>query len=59
MLLCKTFHPTTIPHLFGSHYGVSEKNGMSPSNVERGHTPSAVGDLFNKIESIRKQYGNA
>ena len=59
VLLGKTLNPTTHPRLFGSHYGVSEKNSMSPSNVERGHAPTAVGGLFNNIESFRKQYANA
>ena len=59
MLFGKTFPPTTGPRLFGSHYGVSEKNSMSPSNIERGHAQSAVGGLFNNIESFRKQHANA
>ena len=40
VLLGKTFHPTTGPRFFGTHYGVSEKNSMLPSNVEWGHAPS-------------------
>ena len=46
MLLGKTFYRTTGPRLFGSHYGVSEINSMLPSNVERGHAPSALGGLL-------------
>ena len=59
MLLGKPLNPSTRPRLFGSHYGVSEKNSMSPSNIERGHAPSADVGLFNNIESFRKQYANA
>ena len=46
-------HPTTCILWFG----VSPKKFMSPSNVERGHAPSAVGDLFNNIERVRKHHG--
>ena len=43
MLLGKTLNPSTRPRLFDSHtIMVSEKNSMSPSNVEWGHAPSAV-----------------
>ena len=56
--IMQTFHPTTCPRIFCSQFGVSQKKFMSPSNVERGHTPSAVGDLFNNIESVRKQQAN-
>ena len=31
-----TCHSTNRPRLFGSHFGVSQKNSMSPSNGERG-----------------------
>ena len=58
--IMQTFHPTTCARLFCSQFGVSQKKCMSPSNVERGHAPSAVGDLFfNNIESVRKQHANA
>ena len=57
--IMQKFHPTTCPLIFCSQFGVSQKKFMSPSNVERGHAPSAVGDLFNNIESVRKQHANA
>ena len=37
-----TCHSTTRPRLFGSHFGVSQKNSMSPSNGERGSASMAV-----------------
>ena len=49
-------HPTTCPRIFCSQFGVSQKKFKSPSNVERGHAPSAFGNLFNNIESVRKQH---
>ena len=40
-----TFHPTTRPRLFGSHFGVSQKNSMSPSNGERGHARDSTASI--------------
>ena len=40
-----TFHPTTRPRLFGSHFGVSQKNSMSPSNSEQGHARDGTASI--------------
>ena len=53
-----TFHSTTRPRLFGSHFGVP-KNFMSPSNGERGQNTASMADFFNNNERFLNKYSNA
>ena len=53
-----TFHSTTRPRLFGSHFGVL-KNSMSPSNGERGQSTASMADFFNNNERLHNNYSNA
>ena len=48
-----TFHSTTRPRLFGSHFGVP-KNSMSPSNGEWGQRA----DFFTNNERFHNKYSN-
>ena len=54
-----TCHSTTRPRLFGSHFGVSQENSMSPSNGERGQRTASMVALFNKNERFYNKYSNA
>ena len=60
-----TFHPTTRPRLFCSHFGVSQKNSMSPSNgeLELEYMHVIVQRLlrlfFNNNESCHNKYSTA
>ena len=50
---------TTRPCLFGSHFGVSQKNSMSPSNGERGQSTASMAAFFNNNEHFHNKYSNA
>ena len=54
-----TCHSTTRPRLFGSHFDVSQKNSMSPSNGERGQSIASMAAFFNNNERFHKKYSNA
>ena len=53
-----TFHSTTRPLLFGSHFGVP-KNSMSPSNGERGQSTASMADVINNNKRFHNKYSNA
>ena len=52
-------HSTTRPCLFGSHFGVSQKNSMSPSNGEWGQSTASMAAFFNNNERFHNKYSNA
>ena len=54
-----SFYDPTRPRLFGSHFGVSQKNYMSPSNGERGQSTASKADFFNNNERFHNKYSNA
>ena len=54
-----TCHSTTRPRLFGSHFGVSQKNSMSTSNGERGQSTASIAAFFNNNERFHNKYSNA
>ena len=45
--------------LFGSHFGVSQKHSMSPSNGERGQSTASMAAFFNNNERFHNKYSNA
>ena len=59
VLYAITCHSTTRPRLFGSHFGVSQKNSMSPSNGERSQSTASTAHFFNNNERFHNKYSNA
>ena len=63
VLHAMTCHSMTRPCLFGSHFGMSQKNSMSPSNGEQSgsetQSTASMAAFFNNNERFHNKYTNA